>query len=128
MITKYLRGNFVLTTPRKLFEVLHQEAKLRNYGEKPPLLDSPKTIKAYKSCLHSFVNYFKPRHPRELSSEDIRSYLLYLIEEENFASSSVNQVFNALRSLFDSSQKRCVVWRDVSRNGGNKIKQRRKVL
>ena len=44
--------------PKTLFAVLSQELKLRNY--------SPKTIKAYRSCLKSFVNHFAPRHPREL--------------------------------------------------------------
>jgi len=71
-----------------LFEVLIRDPRLRNY--------SPKTIKAYKSCLHSFIDYFKPRHPRELTENDIRNYLLYLIEDKKFATSTVNQVFNAL--------------------------------
>ncbi len=75
-----------------LFSVLTKEMKLRNY--------SHKTAKAYKSCLRSFIKYFSPRHPRELSSNEIRNYLLYLIEKEKLAPSTVNQVFNALRFLY----------------------------
>jgi site-specific recombinase XerD len=72
-----------------LFEVLRQELKLRNY--------SYKTLKAYRSCLRSFIKYFSPRHPRELSNEDIRRYLLYLIEEKHYSAGSINQAFNAIR-------------------------------
>lgn len=75
-----------------LFEVLTRELRLRNY--------SAKTIKAYKSCLRSFIDHFKPRHPRALSENDIRNYLLYLLEEKQSASTTVNQVFNALRFLY----------------------------
>ena len=76
---------------KTLFAVLAQELKLRNY--------SHKTLKAYRSCLRSFIAYFSPRHPRELTNEDIRSYLLYLIEKK-LAASTINQVFNALRFLY----------------------------
>lgn len=84
-------GNGSGRTPG-LFEVLRQELKLRNY--------SRKTLKAYRSCLCSFVRFFSPRHPRELSGKDIRKYLLYLIEEEGLSAGSINQVFNAIRFLY----------------------------
>jgi integrase/recombinase XerD len=74
------------------FGTIRREMRLKNY--------SPKTIKAYISWIRSFVHYFSPRHPRDLTDEDIRSYLNYLIVERKFASSSVNQVFNALRLLY----------------------------
>lgn len=75
-----------------LFAVLTKEMHLRNY--------SHKTIKAYRSCLRSFIKYFSPRHPRELSTDDIRNYLLHLIEKEKLAASTVNQVLNTLRFLY----------------------------
>lgn len=56
-----------------------------------------KTTKSYLCCLRSFVDYEKPKHPRSVTDEDIKTYLLYLIEEKSFAASSVNQTFNALR-------------------------------
>lgn len=76
----------------KLFDVLVKELRLRNY--------SPKTIKAYKSCVRSLVRYFSPRHPRDLTNDDIRSYLLYLLEEKKRPSGTVNQVFNAIKFLY----------------------------
>lgn len=76
----------------KLFEVLRQELTLRNY--------SNKTFKAYRSCLRGFVKYFAPRHPRELTENNIRAYLLYLIEQKHLSISTINQVFNAIRFLY----------------------------
>lgn len=63
-------------------------------------MNSQKTLKAYKSCLRTFIKHFSPRHPKELTNEDIRQYLLHLIEKEKLAASTVNQVFNALRFLY----------------------------
>jgi site-specific recombinase XerD len=77
---------------KTLFGVLSQEMRLRNY--------SHKTIKAYKSCIRSFVNFTAPRHPRELQETDIRNYLLHLITVKQLAPATVNQVFNALRFLY----------------------------
>jgi integrase/recombinase XerD len=90
-----------------LFEVLRRELKLRNY--------SYKTLKAYRSCLRSFIKYFSPRHPRELSNEDIRRYLLYLIEEKHYSAGSINQAFNAIRFLYVELYKRPLVIAGVPR-------------
>lgn len=93
--------------PRKLFEVLRQELKLRNY--------SHKTLTSYRSCLREFVKYFSPRHPRELSNEDIRKYLLHLIEDKHYTAGSINQVFNAIRFLYVELYKRPLVIAGVPR-------------
>ena len=74
------------------FETVRQEMRLRGY--------SHKTIKAYVSCLRAFVKYHNPRHPRQLTENDVRNYLLHLIIEEEHASATVNQVFNALRLVY----------------------------
>jgi len=74
------------------FETVRSEMRLRNY--------SHKTIKAYTSSLRSFARFFYPRHPRELTNEDIRRFLLHLLATERRAAGSVNQVFNAVRFLY----------------------------
>jgi integrase/recombinase XerD len=74
------------------YEKVRGELRLRNY--------SYKTIKSYTSCLRSFIKYIHPVHPREVSEEGIRKYLLHLITKEKLAASTVNQVFNALRFLY----------------------------
>ncbi len=82
---------------RGFFETVRREMRLRNY--------SLKTIKAYLSCLRSFVRHFRPRHPRELTSDDIKNYLIRLLVEEKHAAGTVNQVFNALRFLYEDLYK-----------------------
>jgi len=75
-----------------LFGVLSREMRLRNY--------SHTTIKAYKSCIRTFVSHFRPRHPRDLGNAEIREYLVHLLVEKNRPASTVNQVYNALRFLY----------------------------
>lgn len=76
----------------KFFETVRKEMRLRNY--------SPKTVKAYRSCLRTFVRHVLPRHPRDIENEEIRGFLLHLIEDQEWAASTVNQMFNALRFLY----------------------------
>lgn len=76
----------------EVIEELKKELRLRNY--------SAKTIKTYKSCIISFLQYIHPRHPKDITSDEIRTYLLHLIEDKGFSSGTVNQVFNALRYLY----------------------------
>ena len=90
-----------------LFEVLRQELKLRNY--------SHKTLTSYRSWLRDFVRYFAPRHPRELGGEDVRKYLLHLIEEKHFSAGSINQAFNAIRFLYVELYKKPFVVEGVPR-------------
>ena len=108
-----------LTKDRKpgLFETLRSEMRMRNY--------SHKTIKAYASCIRSLTNHFSPRHPRELTNEDLRSYLIHLIEREQYQASTINQVINAARfehkvstphSIIEDEVRRCVVFGNVNCN------------
>ena len=89
-----------------LFEAVGEELRLRNY--------SPKTSKVYLGQLRTFVRFFKPRHPRELSNEDIRQYLLYLMDN-GFSRASVDQAINALRFLYVEMYHRDFVLKDVPR-------------
>lgn len=75
----------------QLFEVLNSQLKLRDY--------SPKTIRAYLGQLRGFVRYFHARHPQELTGEDIRGYLLHLVQSD-LSRSAVDQALNALRFLY----------------------------
>jgi site-specific recombinase XerD len=75
-----------------LFETVRQEMRLRNYSQK--------TIKAYLSCLRMFIRHIRPKHPRDATDSDLRAFLLFLIEHEQYASATVNQVINALRLLY----------------------------
>lgn len=90
-----------------LYETLQQEMRLRNY--------SPKTIKAYKSWIQDLVQYCSPKHPRELTSNDLRAYLLHLIQRDGLAASTINQVLNALRFLYIELYKMPFKIQDVPR-------------
>jgi site-specific recombinase XerD len=50
--------------------------------------------------LRAFIGFFPSRAPRSLSEQDIRRYLLHQLEVEELSSSTVNQIFNALRFLY----------------------------
>lgn len=84
--------NEKITNKTNFYDRVREELRLRNY--------SYKTIKSYLSCLRTFVNYFKPEHPRNISNEDIREYLIYLMDIKKWQASTVNQMFNALRFLY----------------------------
>jgi site-specific recombinase XerD len=81
--------------------------QLRNY--------SPQTVKAYISNLRSFVEHHLPRHPREMTDEHVRQYLVYLLIERKFSASTVNQVFNALRFVYSDLYKRPLVIKTIPR-------------
>jgi site-specific recombinase XerD len=47
-----------------------------------------------------FIRHIQPKHPREATDADLRAFILFLIEHEQYASSTINQVINALRLLY----------------------------
>ncbi|TET14505.1 MAG: hypothetical protein E3J81_06580 [Dehalococcoidia bacterium] len=75
---------------------------------------NPKTSKGYLGQLRAFVRFFKLRHPRELSDEDIRRYLLYLMDN-GFPRAAVDQAINALRFLYVEMYHRDFALKDVPR-------------
>lgn len=93
--------------PAGLFETVRREMRLRNY--------SHKTIKAYVGNLRSFVKFLRPKHPREAAEDDIRRFLLHLIDEDQRSAGTVNQVFNALRFLYVELYHRPFVIGDLPR-------------
>lgn len=66
--------------------------RLKNY--------SGKTIKSYTSCIRALFQFYNDRKPRELSANEIKSFLLNLIEEKNCSSGTINQYINGIRFLY----------------------------
>ncbi|MBL7961500.1 site-specific integrase [bacterium] len=60
------------------------------------------TIKAYKSHLKLFFEYFPSRKPESLTDADVHSYLNYLIVKKNISSSYQNQTVNAAKFYFET--------------------------
>jgi site-specific recombinase XerD len=86
---------------------MREELRLRNY--------SPRTIKAYVSCVRTFARHIAPILPRDATENHIRSYLLDLLERKESPAGTVNQVYNALRFLYEEMYHRPFVIKDLPR-------------
>ena len=70
-----------------------QEMQLRNYSER--------TIETYISCLSLLSRHFKTS-PSELGYEQVRQYLLYLINDRKVSKSQVNITISALKLFYET--------------------------
>ena len=77
---------------------VEDEMKLRGY--------SPKTRKSYRNHILRFKQHFHDRDLSEIGEEEIRSYLLNLLEEKKASRSYHNQTINAVKLLFDKVLRR----------------------
>jgi site-specific recombinase XerD len=75
----------------ELRERMREEMKLRGLR--------PSTIKAYLASIRGFVR-FHGLSPVDLGKEEIRKYLLHLLEERKLSRSTVNQILCGLRFLY----------------------------
>jgi integrase len=69
-----------------------EEMKLRNLA--------PKTIEVYVSRVAHFARYFG-RSPKVLGRNEVRAYLLHLVQEKKVSWSVYNQIVAALRFLYE---------------------------
>jgi site-specific recombinase XerD len=69
-----------------------EEMKLRNLA--------PRTIKIYTDQVAAFARYFGKSH-EHLDKAEVRSYLLYLVEEKHVSWGVYNQNIAALRFLYE---------------------------
>jgi len=59
----------------------------------------PRTRKTYLYAVRRFAEFHR-RRPDQLDREDVRTYLVHLVEERQLSSSSINQSLCALRFLY----------------------------
>jgi integrase/recombinase XerD len=76
----------------RLRQRMIEEMKLRNL--------SPRTIEVYVSRVANFARYFG-RTPEVLGRDEVRSYLLHLVQEKKVSWSVYNQRVAALRFLYE---------------------------
>lgn len=69
---------------------------------------SEPTIKSYSLILKKFFNFHKPLFPQNISNEQIRDYLIYLVEERKLSASGQNQVINALKFYYEKVLNRSI--------------------
>jgi len=59
---------------------------------------SYKTVKGYLYYNRNFINFVNKK-PSEINDSDIKDYLLYLAEEKEAATSTLNQAINAVKFI-----------------------------
>jgi site-specific recombinase XerD len=62
---------------------------------------SQKTIGTYTTMLKLFLQYYSPRKPESLTQEDVRDYLLYLVDKKKVSQSYQNQAINAIKFYYE---------------------------
>ena len=67
---------------------------------------SDSTIKTYRQYLQRFLNFFPTTKIENITSQQIREYLLYLIEKKKYSTSAQNQVVNAIGLYYREVLKR----------------------
>ena len=70
---------------------LEEELRLRGY--------SPRTVKAYVRGVKKLVEFYG-RPATEITGEEIRTYLLHMLETQHLSGSSVNQTVCAIRFFY----------------------------
>ena len=78
---------------KQIMDEFIKTLKIRNY--------SPKTIKTYTSQFGLFILHFCDRNVNELNGNDIREYLLYMIEKKKVSCSHENQAINAIKFYYE---------------------------
>ncbi len=89
-----------------LLDRFSQELHLRRY--------SPKTCKVYQGAVRRFLESFKKDYS-QLTTEEIRTYLLRLVEREEISASFQNQTISAIKLLFEWVIKRPQLLDDLPR-------------
>lgn len=72
-----------------------EQLKLRRY--------SRSTIKAYLTHFNLFLAYFGHCPPQGITQEEIKSYLLYLVNEKNVSGTYQNQAINAIKFYYEKA-------------------------
>jgi site-specific recombinase XerD len=81
-----------------------EEMKLRNF--------SPHTIANYVDCVARFARHYG-KSPEVLGAEEVRQYLLHLVDQKKVAWGTYNQALAALRYLYRWVLKRGEVVQDI---------------
>ena len=86
----------------KLRELMLREMHLRHY--------SPKTIRHYLEALVRLAKFYN-QSPADLTTDQIKDYLFYLIDIKHVSRSTINQLLSALKLLWEGVLDR--PWEDL---------------
>jgi site-specific recombinase XerD len=70
-----------------------EQMKIKRYSEN--------TIKTYSSVLHTFFTHYKNCKPQAITEEQIRKYMLFLVEKRNISAAYQRQVVNAIKFYYE---------------------------
>jgi site-specific recombinase XerD len=70
-----------------------EQMKIARYSEN--------TIRTYTSVLHTFFTYYHTYPPKTITEEQIRQYLLYIVEKRNITAAYQRQVVNAIKFYYE---------------------------
>jgi site-specific recombinase XerD len=62
---------------------------------------SESTVKTYSNMLSQFFTYYHAYRPNEITNDQIRAYLRYLIQERQASESTQNQAINAIKFYYE---------------------------
>ena len=75
-----------------LIERFKRDMQIRNF--------SPRTIATYSGKISLFLDYFSDKNIANLSLEELKVYMFYLIKERNNCASSIKQVIGAIKNFY----------------------------
>lgn len=78
--------------PPKLLDQVREAIRLKNY--------SLRTEQTYVDWIERFIRFHQLRHPREMNTPEIETFLTWLAVEQNVAPSTQNQALSALLFLY----------------------------
>ncbi len=91
--TKELKEKKNYSNDRKIPKEYIDKLVIKRYSEN--------TQRTYKVAFLDFINYFKTKELYEITDQDIREYMLYLVEKRKVSSSFQNQVINAIKFYYE---------------------------
>ncbi len=83
------------------------EKALKDYSDQLILKRySENTIVVYKEQIIRFFNYYSKKDPSELTDEDVKEYMLFLLNEKKISFSLQKQVISAIKFYFEKILRR----------------------
>lgn len=96
------------TNSPKLLDQVRNELRFMHY--------SKRTEEAYTQWIKRYIYFHKKRHPKEMGSEEITTYLTYLAVSRKVSASTQNQALSALLFLYKQVLKIDLPWlKDIHR-------------
>jgi integrase/recombinase XerD len=78
---------------REIPEAYIEKLKLKRY--------SSNTIHTYLTAFGDFINYYKEKELEKIDNQEIKEYLLYLVDKRKVSASFQNQVINAIKFYYE---------------------------